>query len=110
MSDRIFNSEGVAVEAYDAEGVHKLPPQQLIRRFERALQTALNFKGASAGSPKPCPNCDDGCTAEKWCEGCERWLCMGCWYEHNDNAECHICGEYSKRDEEGNLTEEGCAC
>ena len=57
-----------------------------------------------------CENCDDGCMAEIYCEGCDETLCKGCWAEHNDNAECHICGEYPQRDAAGDLTERGCAC
>ncbi len=37
-----------------------------------------------------CPNCDDGCLKEKYCEGCDDVLCIGCWEEHNENASCHV--------------------
>ena len=37
----------------------------------------------------PCRNCDDGCTAAKFCDGCDETLCKGCWAEHNEDAPCH---------------------
>lgn len=57
-----------------------------------------------------CPTCDDGCMATEWCEGCFSPVCKGCYGEHNQDAPCHICKEYSKRDKYDNLTEEGCGC
>lgn len=39
---------------------------------------------------EPCPNCDDGCKAEKHCDGCDQTLCMGCWETHNNDAPCHM--------------------
>lgn len=38
----------------------------------------------------PCPNCDDGCIAELYCDGCEQTICRGCWAEHNEDAPCHM--------------------
>jgi hypothetical protein len=60
--------------------------------------------------PAGCTNCEERCLVSKWCDGCESWLCDGCWAEHNEDAPCHLCGEYPKRDAEGNLTEDGCGC
>lgn len=57
-----------------------------------------------------CPNCDDNCIATVYCEGCSLTICTGCYGEHNQDEPCHICGQYSERDAEGNLTENGCAC
>jgi hypothetical protein len=65
---------------------------------------------ARTAAPR-CMNCDDGCIAVKVCEGCNGDLiCKGCWAEHNEDAPCHICGQYSARDENGDLTEDGCGC
>jgi len=36
-----------------------------------------------------CRNCDDGCTAVRFCDGCDETLCEGCWAEHNEDAPCH---------------------
>lgn len=38
----------------------------------------------------PCPNCDDGCTAARFCDGCDEVLCDGCWTCHNtdDHETC----------------------
>lgn len=57
-----------------------------------------------------CPNCDDGCKAVYYCEGCDQVICTGCYREHNEDANCHICGMASDRDDDGDLTEEGCGC
>ena len=38
---------------------------------------------------KQCRNCDDGCTAVRFCNGCDEMLCEGCWAEHNEDAPCH---------------------
>jgi len=45
-----------------------------------------------AHAPEPlCENCDceGGCVATRWCDGCDMWLCDGCWLEHNQDAPCH---------------------
>ncbi len=38
---------------------------------------------------KPCPNCADGCTASRLCDGCDEILCEGCWACHN--GDCDPC-------------------
>ncbi|KKL66028.1 hypothetical protein LCGC14_2149080 [marine sediment metagenome] len=38
---------------------------------------------------KDCLNCDDGCKAARFCDGCDEKLCVGCWSEHNKDAPCH---------------------
>jgi hypothetical protein len=38
----------------------------------------------------PCPNCDDGCKAEKFCDGCDQIICVGCYAEHNNDLHCHL--------------------
>jgi len=37
-----------------------------------------------------CPNCEDGCKATKYCEGCGQTICVDCWEEHNEDAPCHV--------------------
>ena len=61
-------------------------------------------------SNKLCDNCNDGCIASLYCEGCEMDICTGCFGEHNQDMPCHVCGAYPARDADGNLTEEGCQC
>ncbi len=39
-----------------------------------------------------CPNCSDGCTARRYCDGCHAVLCQGCYDEHNSDAPCHVGG------------------
>ena len=39
---------------------------------------------------EPCPNCDDCCTAAKYCDGCDTTICAKCWAEHNQEAPCHL--------------------
>jgi len=46
-------------------------PTQLIRRFERALETAQNFKGMSAGSPKVMLEISDVQYLLKWLQARE---------------------------------------
>lgn len=37
-----------------------------------------------------CPNCTDGCDARRFCEDCDTIICVRCWAEHNEDAECHV--------------------
>jgi len=39
-----------------------------------------------------CPNCDDGCQPERYCDGCNLVLCTACYLEHNEDAPCHVGG------------------
>ena len=41
------------------------------------------------GTDMKCPNCDDGCKASRFCDGCDEVLCASCWAEHNEDAPCH---------------------
>ena len=36
-----------------------------------------------------CPNCQDGCLAEKRCDGCETLLCSACFSEHSNVGAFH---------------------
>ena len=42
---------------------------------------------------QPCPNCADGCTATRYCDGCDMTICEGCYAEHNEDAPDHEEGE-----------------
>jgi len=36
-----------------------------------------------------CLNCLCGCLEWRYCQGCDSWLCEGCWREHNEDAPDH---------------------
>ena len=39
-----------------------------------------------------CPNCADGCQAQRYCDGCDQILCTACYLEHGEDAPCHSSG------------------
>lgn len=58
-----------------------------------------------------CQNCQhEDCEAIRFCEGCNMRVCQGCFDEHVFDFPCHICKTYPERNDQGELTGNGCAC
>jgi hypothetical protein len=58
-----------------------------------------------------CPNCQhDNCQAIRFCDGCNMRVCQGCFDEHVFDFPCHVCNTYPERNDQGELTDKGCAC
>ena len=54
-------------------------------KFDAGLSSLRFFFEA----PPHCLNCRCECEVYSICDGCDEYLCVGCFDEHTNDAECH---------------------